>query len=788
MNVIGIILAAGRSSRFNCDEKIKHKHLLTINGNRLRDMQIEAFRKAGIHEIYTVTGFNALEIEADKKTNFIFNDSWSTENIFGSLLKAKSILETKKAIVAYGDVLFDCNSIRDLLNNCENNSPLILSDINWETKWKVRFPNPLEDAESYRVNKSTKKILEIGKVETQLSNIQGQFTGIFSFTPQSWASFVKTLSVTDQNLHHLDMTKSFQCYLANGGELISVDTESQIFEFDTQRDLIAFNEYNKKNILNDQGYINPNIASYIIQLFIVSLSMLTVGYRYTNFFFKEATSRLNSKFTSILFISFANFLLIPCDIIYSNFEFINLNIWNFPIFILISVIVTVALYFSSERIQKILYVATLANLINYTFSPLVMEVPRYSLEFRGSNNLPPLSTLFFIITFILLNKLFKYYKNKEKEINFFINSSLVLCLISIPTLIVCTRYKRNIDIDKKLSNTKHKKPLKVQIVLDSFSGNYQYLFNNSPQVLNDFSVYSNAYSTFPSTDLSIQSYTSAVPFSNGSNFNEWINKTNSQSVFRTAYEKGYDVKYYGYLSEHIRLPKLVDHISLWDEGYHDAIKNTFYMVYSARIFPNVLRAINYFRSEEVYTTSDMILELENSKAVFSQVIDKIKSGQISRGDFVYLHISIPHYPYKFDEYCSSKKTSTLLEQSKCSVTLIDTFISALKTAKLYSDSTIIIQSDHGNEDSIKKTSNYTEKTKARFHSLLMVKEDNTEKIQYQKLVSLNIVPSILFKNNYVYTNTKGFAYDFEDNEYHSNDLIKIKKIEFYQKNNTVHIR
>ena len=66
----------------------------------------------------------------------------------------------------------------------------IIIDKNWLDYWKIRFENPLDDAESLEVNDDG-YIKNIGQKVTDIKNIQGQYIGLMKFQNTSIIDLVK---------------------------------------------------------------------------------------------------------------------------------------------------------------------------------------------------------------------------------------------------------------------------------------------------------------------------------------------------------------------------------------------------------------------------------------------------------------------------------------------------------------------------------------------------------------------------------------------------------------------
>ena len=64
--------------------------------------------------------------------------------------------------------------------------------------WKLRFENPLDDAESLKIS-SNGYITDIGRKEDNLKNIQGQYIGFFKVSGEKRLKFVNKLINFCQN-------------------------------------------------------------------------------------------------------------------------------------------------------------------------------------------------------------------------------------------------------------------------------------------------------------------------------------------------------------------------------------------------------------------------------------------------------------------------------------------------------------------------------------------------------------------------------------------------------------
>ena len=179
-----IILAAGRGSRMGAFTDEKPKCLLEAYGKPLIEHQIEALTKAGIKKIALVTGYKS-ELLNCYGTHHFHNTKWAETNMVYSLLCAKEWLNTSDCIVSYADIYYGSEVIKDLVN-CPDDIA-IAYDPNWLDLWSKRFENPLDDAETFRID-SNSYLLEIGQKPQTVEEIQGQYMGLLKFSKNVWSS------------------------------------------------------------------------------------------------------------------------------------------------------------------------------------------------------------------------------------------------------------------------------------------------------------------------------------------------------------------------------------------------------------------------------------------------------------------------------------------------------------------------------------------------------------------------------------------------------------------------
>lgn len=231
-----IILAAGRGNRLGSYTKDRPKCLIELDGKPLIKWQLDAMQGAGISQISIVVGYLAEKIKFNNITYFE-NINWETTNMVSSLLCASSWLESNTCIVSYSDVIYPAETIIKLSR--EEKDLVIAYNTEWLSLWEKRFKNPLDDAETFKIN-SDGTLLELGKKASNISEIEGQYMGLLKFTPCSWKVVKDYLTEDNSQISRLDMTSLLGKLLTRGVKIYTVPIRNRWFEIDNERDIALY--------------------------------------------------------------------------------------------------------------------------------------------------------------------------------------------------------------------------------------------------------------------------------------------------------------------------------------------------------------------------------------------------------------------------------------------------------------------------------------------------------------------------------------------------------------------
>ena len=253
-----IILAAGSGNRLSPLTDNKPKCMVELFGKNLIQWQLEVYKKFGITDISIVTGYkhNLIEFENIK---IYHNSNFETTNMIETLFCAEKEFNDT-VIISYGDIIFETGVLQKLIESKEDFS--IVVDKNWEKYWKIRSENPLDDAESLKIDKLG-NITTIGQKVTDISEIQAQYIGLMKFQGESTNIIkkffyeMKKRAETEPNplnpkvpFEKSYLTDLLYGLIKEGNKLKAIPIQSGWLELDTIEDYQIYNDMKNDHSLS----------------------------------------------------------------------------------------------------------------------------------------------------------------------------------------------------------------------------------------------------------------------------------------------------------------------------------------------------------------------------------------------------------------------------------------------------------------------------------------------------------------------------------------------------------
>ena len=183
-----------------------------------------------------VRGYRAARI-ARRGLHAFDNRQWARGNMVASLVHARPWLTTAPCVVAYGDVVFHPDIVRQLC--ASGDDVALVYDVAWRDLWAARFARPEEDAESFRTAHG--RVVEIGRRVTDLDRVEGQFMGLLRFSPDGWRLVEAELARLDESTRRaLQTTQLLQLLVERGARVAAIPVHGRWCEVDSASDLALY--------------------------------------------------------------------------------------------------------------------------------------------------------------------------------------------------------------------------------------------------------------------------------------------------------------------------------------------------------------------------------------------------------------------------------------------------------------------------------------------------------------------------------------------------------------------
>jgi len=210
-----------------------------IEGRSLLDRQLAVLKSEGINTIVLVGGYKA-EMLKNKGSTLIVNSQYACTNMLWTLFCAEKELEGT-IIISYGDIVYSRRILHTLLASSADIAVAI--DQDWESYWRLRNENPLEDAESLKLSPNG-EITEIGKRPGSIDEIEGQYMGLLKLTSNGVRIFKKVFhdaikqgETLGKPIEKAYMTDFLQHIIEHAYSVQSVPVAGDWVEIDTVSDL-----------------------------------------------------------------------------------------------------------------------------------------------------------------------------------------------------------------------------------------------------------------------------------------------------------------------------------------------------------------------------------------------------------------------------------------------------------------------------------------------------------------------------------------------------------------------
>ena len=128
-------------------------------------------------------------------------------------------------------------------------------DKDWESYWRARNDDPLDDAETLKIGKDG-LIIEIGQKPKSLNEIEGQYMGLMKFSAAGirqiksvYHAAIKSGKLLGKPTENAYMTDLLQAIIHSGQSISSVPIKGDWIEVDTVDDLQSDVTLSRLNVI-----------------------------------------------------------------------------------------------------------------------------------------------------------------------------------------------------------------------------------------------------------------------------------------------------------------------------------------------------------------------------------------------------------------------------------------------------------------------------------------------------------------------------------------------------------
>lgn len=243
-----IILAAGEGSRLRPYTEDRPKCLVEVDGVSLLDRQLAVLASEAIEPVILIGGYR-VEMLQRPGIELRTNPRYAETNMVWTLFCAEDDLEGE-ILLCYGDIVYSREILQKVLQS--NADVAVAIDLDWESYWRARNEDPLDDAETLKMS-ADGLLLEIGQKAQSLAEIEGQYMGLMKFSAQGVKLLKQTFHaametgqlggkpvenayMTDLLQAMINLQYGLQAVLVHGG-WVEVDTVSDLLSAVTRERL-----------------------------------------------------------------------------------------------------------------------------------------------------------------------------------------------------------------------------------------------------------------------------------------------------------------------------------------------------------------------------------------------------------------------------------------------------------------------------------------------------------------------------------------------------------------------
>ena len=237
-----IMLAAGQGTRLRPLTDTKPKCMVEYNGKAIIDYILETMKHCNLFDVAIVNGYKKDVLTnylKDEKLTFYHNKNFDKTNMVSTLFCAEEFMDDD-IIISYADIVYKEEVLQSLIDSDTDISVVV--DKKWKELWSQRMDNPLEDAETLKIEDN--KIVELGKKPNSYDDIEGQYIGLIKISKKILPKIIEYYKSLDResiydgkDYDNMYMTSFIQMIIDNLNDVTPVFINGGWTEIDAIDDL-----------------------------------------------------------------------------------------------------------------------------------------------------------------------------------------------------------------------------------------------------------------------------------------------------------------------------------------------------------------------------------------------------------------------------------------------------------------------------------------------------------------------------------------------------------------------
>lgn len=239
----GIILAAGQGTRLAPYTYDRPKCMVEYNGKMIIDYILDSMNACGIGKQIIVDGYKNNVLKSHLKgrdVKFYTNEQFATTNMVTTLFCAEKEMDDD-IIISYADIIYKDDILQKLITSDADIACVV--DNRWLELWQQRMENPLDDAETMRIDDNG-NIIELGKKAHLYNEIEAQYIGLIKISKnaidkvRSFYNSLDRLGIYDgKDFDNMYMTSFLQMIIDELMSIQAVRIDGGWLEIDSHDDL-----------------------------------------------------------------------------------------------------------------------------------------------------------------------------------------------------------------------------------------------------------------------------------------------------------------------------------------------------------------------------------------------------------------------------------------------------------------------------------------------------------------------------------------------------------------------